>query len=103
MTSGGRVDRRLWMPSVQQRADFNASQLWAGLEPRFNGCTLLFGDRTTSGFAHQTEVFATHVVQAVAVHRFGQECFEERVNRFIVQTFFEVQVQFETQLMILTN
>lgn len=103
MTSDSRVNRCLWMPGVQQFADFNAGQLWASLEPRFNSGTLFFVDRTTGGFADQTEVIAAHVVQAIAVHRFSQECFEESVNRLIVQTFFEVQVQFETQLLKFIN
>src|ERR1700756_4992378 len=103
MTSDCRVDRLFWMPSVQQGADFNAGQLWTSLQPRFNSGTLLFVDRTTGGFANQTEVITADVVQAVAVHCFSQECFEESVNRFIVQTFFEVQVQFETQLLKFIN
>ena len=63
----------------------------------------LGGNRTTGGFADQTEVVAAHVVQAIAIHRFGQEGVEESVNRFVVQTFFEIQVQFETQLLKFIN
>ncbi|SDO48468.1 hypothetical protein SAMN04489798_3075 [Pseudomonas arsenicoxydans] len=103
MTSSYRIDRLFRVPDVDQRADGCFGQFAAAFEPGFNSGTLLFGYRATFLQANQTEVVAANIAQTVGFHGFFQERVEESINGFISQIFFEIQVQFETQLLILTN
>jgi hypothetical protein len=102
MTSSYRIDRLFRVPDVQQRADGDFSQFAAAFEPGFNSSTLLFGHRATFLQANQTEVVAANIAQTVGFHGFFQERVEESINGFISQIFFEIQVQLETQLFLLT-
>lgn len=103
MTSGYRIDRLFRVPDVHQRASFNAFQLATGFEPSFNSNTLFFADRATLLQANQTVVIAAHVAKAIGLHRFFQECVEESVDSLVVQTFVEIQVQLEAQLLKFIN
>ena len=51
----------------------------------------------------QTEVVAANITQTIGFHGFFDEGFEESVNGFFGQVFFEVQVQLETQLLKFIN
>ena len=103
ITSGYRIDRLFRVPHVEQRAHFNAGQLWTSFQPGFNSCALLCADRTALLQAHQTVVVAANITKAVGFHGFFQERFEESVDSFFRQVFFEIQVQLKTQLLKFIN
>ena len=73
LTSGYRIDWLFRVPHVQQRANFNAAQLWARFQPGFNSCTLFFADRAALLQANQTVVVAANITSTsnIASTRLG--------------------------------
>lgn len=98
----GLIDRVVWVPDVDQRAGGEIHQLVTAFQPGFNGSALLFVDRATLGQAHQTEVIAADIAQAVNGHGVTQELLKKAVDGLISQVLLEVQVQLKTQLFGLT-
>lgn len=97
------IDRVVRVPDVDQRAGSEVHQLVTAFQPGFNGSALLFADRATLAQAHQTEVIAANITQAIGGHGVTQKVFQEGVDGSIAQIFLEVQVQLKTQLFSLTT
>ena len=93
------VDLVFRVPNVHQRAHVEFGQFFAALEPSLNLTALLFIDRTASGQADETVIFAANLAQTVDLDGFVQEGFQKRIDRLGFETITVGQTDLETQFL----